>query len=169
MLWPPPSKPASRLNSGSLPPPCDWNGPDRLMATGPSSCESPPCASILILRSSLPDLTCLEPVNVRVSRSFTSVLDEASSPDESPPPQAATSSASAASSDSRSAGRGRVIGQTGSCGGETNGRRLGCSTWRAGEASLASDNGPQTQHPLRTHCAPVHAHARRRRRARRRR
>src|SRR5215216_7846789 len=116
------------------------------MLTGPSSSDLPPCASILTVTSSLPDLTCFEPVNVCVSRSLTSVLDEASSPDESPPPQAATSRATAASSDSRSAGRRRVIGQTGSCGGETNGRRLGCSTWRAGEASLASDNGPQTQH-----------------------
>ena len=50
---------------------------------------------------------------------------------------------------------------TGSCDGETDGRRLCCSTWRAGEASLASDHGQESFTRLRLCCAPVHVRARR--------
>src|SRR5919108_468363 len=127
MLWPPPSNAASRSNFGSCPSPWAWNGPARLTVTGPPSCASPPSASIFIFRSRLPDLTSLEPVNVFVSRSFTSVLDDAP-PSSSEPPHAPRPSASSRARSTAS----RVMTGTGSCGGvATNARRLGCSGWRA--------------------------------------
>ena len=38
-FWPPPSSEAWRSNSGSAPPPCDWNGPESVTLTGPLSWE----------------------------------------------------------------------------------------------------------------------------------
>ena len=51
-------------------------------------------------------------------------------------------------SERSTAGRERVMRGTGSCGGETNARRLGCSRWRAGEASLASEQWPAGEHDV---------------------
>ena len=105
----------------------------------------------------MPESTFLSPVNVCVSSSLTSVSADASSPPplSSDPPQAATASASAASSDSRSAGRRRIIGKEAPVDGESDGRRLCCSGWRTGRASLASDHGLETNHQLCVHCAGV--------------
>ena len=76
MLWPAPSIDASSLNFGSLPPSCVWNGPASVMLDRALQlAASPPSASIFSERSRLPDSTFLEPVNVCVSSSLTSVLE----------------------------------------------------------------------------------------------